>query len=138
MRPLLIANIERIEETDFLVAQLFGDDGYLLDTVIRPYESAEVSISYVREFGSTYGIDTLEMWTSNREIYLAALPEIGIGAEIKHASDTLCTRTAAADLREILAEIDTEASADSPLPRWKAYVIGKLKGIIHKLGGYEQ
>ncbi|RED86202.1 hypothetical protein [Cohnella phaseoli] len=132
MRPLVIANIDRIEGAEFLVAQLFGEDGYLMDTVIKRHESDAVAIGYVKDIAEIYGCETPELWTSTREIYVAALNEIGLGASLKHRTDTSSTRRAAEELQSLYADL---GASSVELPRWKTRIIIFLKALIQKLGG---
>ncbi|MCM3560904.1 hypothetical protein M4D57_20275 [Brevibacillus borstelensis] len=137
MRPLVIANVELVETMPFLVARLYGEDGYLLDEITVPYEGPADACDRIAEIGRAYRLETVEMWTSETALYVAALRVPGIAATYKHPSDTNETRHAVEKIRDILVEIyDIPPRIPKPRPpKWRAFLIRVVRWILNKLEG---
>ncbi|MFA4137032.1 MULTISPECIES: hypothetical protein [unclassified Brevibacillus] len=137
MRPLVIANIELVERQPFLVALLHGEDGYLLDEITLPYEGPDAACELIAEIMRKYRLETVECWTSELALYVAALRTVGIAVTFKHRSDTAGTREAIEHSRDILAEI-YEIKPKIPKrkpPKWRLLFIGLVEKILNKLRG---
>jgi hypothetical protein len=137
MRPLIIANFERVEGTQFIAAILHGEDGHLLDAVTLPCESPSAAIDVIRRLASTYRIETVEMWTSDRAIYSESLSNAGVIGTIKHSSDTSFTRRMVEQDAELLREVyGIEPLIPKPgPPKWRAFLISALRRTLTKLEG---
>lgn len=133
IKPLAVVNIERLKSKQFFVVLYFAEDGYLHDQVILPFNGYPQVINKLQELKTIHGVNSLDVHTSNREIYKSLLEVTGITGFIKHRSDTDMTRRAIEDSREILIELYGLKSVK--LPRWKAFLIRILQRIIKKLEG---
>ncbi len=137
MKPLVIANIEHIEAQPFLVALLFGEDGYLADGLTLPYEGPTAAIERIAQLGLVHGFETVEMWTSDTALYVEALKVPGVGAVYKHPSDTRLTREAIERDAELLRDLyDIPPLIPKPrLPKWRAFLARIVRGILKRLEG---
>lgn len=137
MRPLVIANVEHVEKTPFLVALLYGEDGYLLDEITLPYEGPDAACGLIAEIMRRYRLETVECWTSEQALYVSALSTIGIAVTFKHRLDTGGTREAIERSWDILAEIyELKPKIRKPkTPKWRLFFIGLVQKILNKLKG---
>lgn len=135
MRYLMVANIEYIEASPFLVALFYENEGYLTDTIIKPYESAEIAIDEISKLGMLYGQLDLELYTSTSELYAASLSVPGIAGQIKHVSDTEDTKRTIKSNEEYIRETVKIELNKPPLPKWRQCIVGILEKIITKING---
>lgn len=137
MQPLVIVNVEPVEGRPFLVTLLYGEDGYLLDEITLPYEGPDAACGLIAEIMRRYRLETVECWTTELELYVAALRTVGIAVTFKHRSDTDGTRQAIERSRDILAEIyELKPKIPKPkTPRWRLFLIGFFETILSKLRG---
>jgi hypothetical protein len=137
MRPLIVANVEYIEASPFLVAILYGQDGQRLDEMILPFESYELALQQIRELAKEYRIQIVGMWTSDKELYILSLQTPGIAGVIKHPSDTVDTRQTIEHNSELLKEL-YQLTPKPPLPRWKAFLVCMFRKILNRLEGADR
>ncbi|AKG35646.1 hypothetical protein [Paenibacillus durus] len=148
MRPLIIVETAAFETMTFLSAQLYGEDGHLLDSVTWPWPygtDASIAVEAARELAEAHQFETFDLWTANTEIYAACLAVAGVAAAIKHPSDTMSARRAVEDNRDILIELyGIKPTAPPiplpPLPRWRVMIgrhVRALLKIIEGNGKYE-
>lgn len=137
MRPLITANVERIDATPFLVAILSGEDGYMLDALIIPYESPKAAIDHIRQLAAAYRIETVEIWTSTNELFVESLAVPGVAGTIKHRSDTAATSRIIEQDREVLAELYgiQPITPKAVPPKWRAFFIRGLRKVLKQLEG---
>lgn len=136
MRSLVIANVERIGKNPFLIAILFGDDGQRLDEICIPFRSYPHAIVKARQLGMIYKMQTVELWTSDRELYIESMKHAGIAGVIKHPSDTQSTRHSIernAEILQDLYEIQPIEPKPKP-PKWKAFFILSARKLLKLLG----
>jgi hypothetical protein len=135
MRSLIIANFERIEGTQFLVAILYGDDGHMLDAMTLPCDNSAEALQIVKYLAEKYRLATVEMWTSSSAIYVQSLMEAGVFGVIKHQSDTTQTKEHIEQDREILIELfAVEPLVPKPRPpRWRAFLVSTLTKLLAKI-----
>jgi hypothetical protein len=140
VRPLVITNFERVEDTAFVVAQLFGEDGYLLDTVMYPCDGPANVIELTRKLAERYRIDAFELWTREPSVYAASLGEIGVAASIKHPSDVASTQHVIEENQDVLIELYELRPQNEPAPvrelaGWRRAVVNLLKKLIKRIEG---
>lgn len=143
MRPLIIVETAAIESMTFLSAQLYGPDGHLLDSLIYPWPdhaTPEIAVQAVQELAAVHRFDAAELWTSDTRIYAACLSVAGVGAAIKHPSDTASACRAVEDNRAILTELyDIKPVIPPvplpPLPRWRAVIAKYVRAILKTIEG---
>lgn len=137
MRPLVVANFERIEGTAFIVAILYGEDGQRIDGITLPCDSSTDALAIVRHLAKEYRISTVEMWTSDSGLYVQSLTMAGIYGVIKHPSDTEETRREIEQSAEILRELyEIKPLIPKPSPpKWRAYLISVVRRVLNKLEG---
>ncbi|MFT9848972.1 hypothetical protein [Aneurinibacillus sp. REN35] len=137
MRPLIIANVETIEASPFLVAVLYDQDGQRLDELILPFESYELSLLIIRELAERNGVESFELWTSDNRLYLLSLQTPGVAGVIKHTSDTADTGYTIGYNADILKELhDIKLLVTKPpLPRWRAFLVGAIRKILKQIEG---
>ncbi|WP_342438146.1 hypothetical protein NSS79_02465 [Paenibacillus sp. FSL L8-0436] len=146
MRPLIIVETAAIETMTFLSAQLYGEDGHLLDSLIYPWPEhipPDIAVEAVRELAEAHRFETVELWTANVGIFAACLAMPGVGAAIKHPSDTASARRAIEDNSAVLIELydikpvspDEPLLSLPPLPRWRAVIAGFIRIILKTIEG---
>ncbi|MGG3622848.1 hypothetical protein ABES25_04705 [Bacillus gobiensis] len=131
MDSFIIANVERLENELFLVVVLYGDDGYIADRVIVPYENAESAVITIAEVA--YKVD---VWSSDTTLYKAMLEVPGLNGIIKHPDDTSETGRQIEELMQILRQ-EFERPA---LPRWRKWLSSlfrRMTRLIEGDGKYE-
>ncbi len=136
MRSLLIANIETLEGRQFFAAILFGKDGYLLDEIAIPFSMWLQSIDMIREIAERHRIETLEMWTSSKGLYVESLKHAGIAGSLKHDSDTQDTRKLIERNSEILSDLyELKPKQPKPAPpKWKAFLFRVISNLLKRMG----
>lgn len=144
MRPLVIANTHALHGAKFVVALLYGEDGYYRDTLIVREDTPDTAVEVVCRLMGKYGVLDAELWTSTTALYVRCLQEVGIAAEIKHASDTAATerfmRDNADNLTEFYELIPPPAPPPPkpPLPRWRMRMAKVLRSILKIIEGDEK
>jgi hypothetical protein len=137
MRYLAIASIEKIEATKFQAINFYDDLGYLVDQIISPFENPQQVIDSVKTLSQEYH-QTVDLWTSDREIFTLALMTPGINScEIKRPDDVVSTGKAVQQFEEVLRDL-YEITPIVPLPelpnwRQKLYLFFVL--LTYKIGG---
>lgn len=134
---LAIANIEYIETQPFLVISLYGKDGYFSDNIIVPYENTNISIRWLKALRNRHGLKTLNVWTSNIELYGATLEVVGISGEIKHTDNTIETKRMIDQHRQVLIELH-DIKPFKPLPKlskWRYRLFIMIKKLTNLIGG---
>lgn len=129
---LAVANIDQLETAQFIVVNVYDDEsGYLVDQVIRQFESYEQAVNLLRELEASH------VWTSDRELYGLLLQTVGIGVEFKHTSDTACTHLAIEQHTDILTDLFAIEPADPlpELPKWRRWLCDQLTRLIEIIGG---
>ncbi|NSL51706.1 hypothetical protein [Calidifontibacillus erzurumensis] len=137
MNELAIANIEYIESQPFLVVILYGKDGYFIDNIIVPYENTKIAIRWLKALRNRHGIKSLNVWTSNQELYGAMLETVGIAGEIKHTDNTSETKRMIDEYKKLLAELH-EIKPTKPipkLPKWRYRLFIMLTKLTNLIGG---
>jgi hypothetical protein len=142
VRFLAIVNVEAIEASKFLVINLYGENGYLIDQIIAPATTEDETVRKLRELSLIYGQTDFECWTSDLSLYKRLLTEPGIAVSIKHRDDTIDTYNAILEHDSILRELyDIEPIVKKPpLPSWRRFILSllqKLEKIIIGDGKYE-
>ncbi|UMR35896.1 hypothetical protein MJ749_25280 [Paenibacillus polymyxa] len=140
MRPLIITNFEPVEDTAFVVAQLFGEDGYLLDTVMYPCDDPATVIGLTCKLAERHHIDAFELWTRESSVYAASLRKVGVAASIKHPSDVVSTQRVIEENRDVLIELYELRPQEEPTPvrelaGWRRAVVNVLKKLIKRKEG---
>lgn len=136
MRSLIVANVEKVEATPFLVAILYGEDGQRLDEICLPFVSYSRSIRKIRSLGIAYRIPTIELWTSDNELYIEALKAPGIAAAIKHSSDTNDTRRVINRDYDLLFDLYDIQPIKPKLKasKWRSFLILICRKLLKRLG----
>jgi hypothetical protein len=127
-----VTNVEKLENVRFIVVNVYDDDsGYLVDQIVKPFESYEVTVEILRELNVT------EVLTSNSEIAGLLLQTVGIGVQIKHPDDTKDTQQAVEQWSDLLYELfDISPMIPKPkMPRWRRWVYEVLTKITNKVKG---
>jgi hypothetical protein len=142
VRFLAIVNVEAIEASKFLVINLYGENGYLIDQIIAPATTEDETVQKLRELAAIYGQKDFECWTSDLTLYKRLLTEPGIAVSLKHRDDTIDTYNAILEHDSILRELyDIEPIVKKPpLPSWRRFILSmlqKLEKIIIGDGKYE-
>lgn len=136
MRPILISNIETLESQPFFVAILYGEDGYLLDEIVIQFDSWTQIIEKVRDIQTKYRLETIELWTSTKGLYIESLKHAGIAALFKHPSDTIDTRKLIENNIDTIRdfyELQPKMPKPAP-PKWKAFLFRLLTTLLNRLG----
>ena len=140
MRFLAVANIEAIEASKFLVINLYGATGHLVDQIITPATTEDEAVQKLRELALIYGQLDFECWTSDLSLYKRLLTEPGIAASIKHRDDTIDTYYTIREYEQTLRELyDIEPIAKKPpLPKWRRFILSVLRKIEQIVRGEEK
>lgn len=103
MRTIIVTNKETMNGHNFLVTQLYDEDGFLADATILPFINDEdVIYRQLSEMTDLYPTDVL---TSTKEIYGACIKRPGFNVQIRHESDTRGTGRQLAEQADIVKEI---------------------------------
>lgn len=142
MRFLAIVNVEAIEASKFLVINLYGTTGHLVDQIIAPATTEDETVQKLRELALIYDQLDFECWTSDPSLFKRFLTEPGIAVSIKHPDDTLDTHRAIRELEPVLRELyDIEPIIKRPpLPKWRRFLLAllkKLENLIKGAGKYD-
>lgn len=145
MKPLVITNVEYVEDVPFFVVVLFNDSGEIDDQITLPYDSPAQVLDKIADLAMEHALYPIDLWTSDRDIYAAALGVPGINAEYHVRSDTDVTERIVRQDYDILCDLyDIERYGETgaaPLPGWRRWIIHLLEKLIKKLKGdgeYEQ
>ena len=135
MRSLVVANVEMVEASPFLVAILYDADGEYADEILMPYEDATGAISRIRILAEEYGVSAPELWTSTRELFGETLSMTGVFGRIKHGSDTVETKRVIKRDSEVLYDLyEIQPVEELPKPsRFRAFLIKLVTKIQNKL-----
>lgn len=140
MRPLIVANIEQLGQTPMFVANLYGEDGYLLDQVMIKADESSYSLTRARQMAERAGFPSVEFWTSSNDLFRVALYTPGFAARVMHPEDTKDTRQAIEQYRDILMELyadDIKSEKERQLPpagRFRKWSVLLLQRILKTLG----
>jgi hypothetical protein len=139
VRFLAIVNVEAIEASKFLVINLYGENGYLIDQIIALATTEDETVRKLRELALIYGQTDFECWTSDPSLYKRLLTEPGIAVSIKHRDDTIDTYNAILEHDSILRELyDIEPIIERPtLPKWRRFLLALLEKLENSLKGEE-
>lgn len=134
MQPIVVANIESVYDTPFVCAVLYGDDGYLRNSLILPVENDQTAIETICRLIGHYGYFDAEVRTSTPDIYRWCIGEVALSGRILHPSDTAETKRTVKEHAEVLAEIHglippPVPEHKPPLPHWRA----KMAKVLHRL-----
>lgn len=137
MKPLITANFEYIEDVQFIVALLYGEDGLLLDVIARQCETPADGIKAIQYLADFYLISTVELWTSNNALYLESLKTAGVPGIIKHPSDTIQTRRVIEQDRDLFIDLYAILPRlEKPkLPRWRNVLAGAVRKLLKTIEG---
>jgi len=140
VRFLAIVNIESIEASKFLVINLYGATGHLVDQIVTPATTEDETVQKLRELALIYDQLDFECWTSDPSLFKRFLTEPGIAVSIKHPDDTLDTHRAIRELEPVLRELyDIEPIVKKPpLPRWRRFVLSLLQKLEKIVKGAEK
>lgn len=132
---ITVANIEKLENTEFIVINVYGNRGYLVDQLIDLYDPNKVPELFRRLINEHR--ETLECLTSNRELYGMTLTMPGVGGVLKHRDDTKETASSLRDAEDILRDIyDIEPLVPKPkLPAWRKRFLLWLEKLSELVGG---
>jgi len=131
-RYLTTVNVEYLDATAFLVANLYDNNGHLADQVIKPHIDVEASVKELQELAKTYNQAYFEAWTSSTELFAAFLQTPGIGGQFKHRHNTVDTLYAIKQHEDIIREL-YDVKLKPVLPKWKQWLINKLTKLKERL-----
>lgn len=138
MRPLIVVNIEQLERLPMFVANLYGEDGYILDQLVVKHENIEHSFLRAGQMVEQAGFTSVDLWTSSPELFGMALKTSGFGAYIKHPDDTKDTRQVVEQHRDLLLDIYSEDINNErrlpPAGRFRKWAVFLLQRILKTLG----
>ena len=134
---LIIANIERISMSEFIVACVYDDNGQLVDQIAKPFESYEQVTDLLLDELFAINQRQFEVWTSDGKLYghLLALP--GAAALLKHSHDTYDTKLIIKQNEEILRDLYELGPAVvlPALPKWREWLYDLSLKITYFIGG---
>lgn len=138
MRPLITANVEYLEYMPMFVANLYGEDGYLIDQLVLRHVDIAYSLLRAGDMAEQAGCSSVELWTRDPNIFKEALQMTGFAARIKHPEDTKDTQQLIEQHRDILLELYADdIKSEKQLPpagRFRKWVVFLLQRILDKLG----
>jgi hypothetical protein len=140
VRFLAIVNVEAIEASKFLVINLYGTTGHLVDQIIAPATTEDETVQKLRELALIYDQLDFECWTSDPSLFKRFLTEPGIAVSLKHRDDTLDTYYTIRDYERTLRELyNIEPIVKKPpLPKWRRFVLSLLQKLEKIVKGAEK
>ncbi|WP_096187962.1 hypothetical protein [Evansella halocellulosilytica] len=134
IKQLIIADIRKIEDKPFLVAQYIDEDGFLSDSLILPHVTQQGTVENLRGLTEAYPVD---VWTSSREIYSICVGALGLNAQIKHDSETSSTKRQINEADEILRSIYhiEQVAGPEELPFWRRWFSVGLRKLLKIIEG---
>lgn len=137
MNLLIITDVVRLFETDFLVALVFGEDGQLVDNCVTKYDDVMQAAIKIGDIAEAHGKTNYSVWTSNKEFFTFFLALPGVAVELKHPDDVEDCRKFAERNADILKEFyHIEEPPKLPeLPRWRKRLFLWLEKLTNKIGG---
>ena len=134
--PLIIANVESMGAGTFFVAIVYDDNGDRIDELIVGFTDYDDAIEFLQS-QTQLSQKRFEVWTSDRELYVACQRVPGIAAQMKHRTDTSDTGRLIERDKEILTEI-YEVEPLPVLSKWRSKVFYYLTKLTLKIGGIRQ
>ncbi|MCL6458830.1 MAG: hypothetical protein K6T85_12555 [Gorillibacterium sp.] len=143
MRPLIVAELVTLESITLLSAEIYDECGRLLQPVIVPVSGADACAAIMRDFAELHRIDTFDVWTSDRNLYVACLSEPGISAYIKHSSDTDSVRHTIERERDVFVDLYVPKPEQPvviveslpPLSAWRVWISKCLRVLLKRIEG---
>lgn len=134
--PLIIANLECLGAVTFFTAVVYDDKGDRIDELIVEFTDYDDAILLLQS-QTQLSQERFEVWTSDRELYVACQGVPGIATNIKHRTDTSDTKRIVERDKDSL----TELYDVKPLPelsKWRAKAFYYLTKLTLKIGGIRQ
>ncbi|MDM5339686.1 hypothetical protein QUF84_21025 [Fictibacillus enclensis] len=131
MKQLIITNIERAEDTEFLVAVKYGKDGFIADEIITPFEGYERAVDKLLELA---GGDTTDVWTASGRIFKECLMIGGLAPQIKHSSDVKDTKERCERYYDILLDVHELKPLRKP-SKMRAFLVRFFRSITKLIEG---
>jgi hypothetical protein len=136
---LIVANVEYLEATPFLVA-IFYRDGQAADKIVTPFISYENALERIKGLASEHHETSFELFTRDADLYKLTLDIAGISGHIKHWSDVSETAYELSEDDEIMYDLyEIKPIVEKPKPsRFRRFLVSLLDRITNKLrGDYE-
>ncbi|MFB6803430.1 hypothetical protein ACFCVU_20020 [Peribacillus butanolivorans] len=137
MSYLIIANIERIDATEFIVLNAYDDAGQLADSVIKPFEGIPAAVDLIRDGMYVLNQMHFEVYTSNPKLYGSLIAIPGAAVSLKHRDQTVDTRASIEQVFDIMREL-YEIQPIEPLPtlsKWRKRLFIMVQKLADKLKG---
>lgn len=136
---LIVANIENIEASEFLVLLVY-ENGHQVDKIVKKCTDKKEVLDTLFDLSITHGTEVFDLWTSTPKIYEQTIRQPGFNVSIKHPSDTTVTNAVIRTDREVLRELYEIEPLEEPeekpeLPKWRAKLINWLMRLINIIRG---
>ncbi|AZV45176.1 hypothetical protein BAOM_4597 [Peribacillus asahii] len=134
---LIVTNVERVDVTDFIVANIYDDTGQLIDQTIQLFKGYKAAIDLIRSEMYVINQPHFEVWTSDKQLYVDLLAVPGVAVSLKHSDQTQDTRRAIKQEADLLREIYELVPVEPlpKLPKWRKWLYSKLLKITQLIGG---
>lgn len=142
MRPLIIAETVTLDTITLLSAELFDEQGRLLQPIIAPITNVADCVEAMKSFALAHDIYTFDVHTADSGIYIRCASEPGISAYIQHPSDTAHVVRTIERERGIFVELyeptpePVEVAPVLPeLPAWRVFIAKHLRKLLKQIEG---
>ncbi|MFE4430831.1 hypothetical protein ACFRH9_28315 [Peribacillus butanolivorans] len=137
MSYLIVANVERVEAMEFIVLNIYDDNGQLSDQTIKPFEDYKVAVDLLGDEMCVLNQMHFEVFTSNPKLYGSLLAIPGAAVSLKHRNQTADTKASIEQASDIMREL-YEIQPIEPLqtlPKWRKRLFIMVQKLADKLKG---
>lgn len=134
MSFLVIANVERIEADEFIVLNIYDDNGQLADSTIKPFENVAGAVDLLRDEMYVLNQIHFEVYTSDPKLYGALLAIPGAAVSLKHRDQTADTKASLTQVEDVMRDL-YEIQPIKPLPEWRKRLFIMVQKLADKLKG---
>lgn len=137
MRPLIIVNIEPLQSVQFLVILMYDDKGSQCEQLTVPYEDNDQLVQRIYQLKKSYQIQSVDVYTSSKDIFRLLFNMPGILCFIKHPDDTKICQSVLVTNRELIMDIYSIGTDGykRKLPSWRQCLARWLRRILKIVEG---
>ncbi|MFX3616190.1 MAG: hypothetical protein ACE3JK_01500 [Sporolactobacillus sp.] len=137
MKPLIIVEVALLQNISFLVILMYDEKGNQCEQQSLPYEDDNQVLKRIDRLKESYRVQSLDVWTSNKDIFRLLFDKAGILCFIKHPDDTKICQSVLDTDRELIMDIYNIGidGYKRRLPRWRQLLARWLKVVLKIIEG---